>query len=239
MRFIFSAIILAFLISCTTPSIGHFYDEAGSSLEQYDDIWNDLHSFFGGYLPKKIKVRYRCSGGASYFSNVEAMVTIDPAQDAPHEVLLAHETAHIAMDKMTNGISFTEPFSFIDEGWASIVGSISIGKGVDYKNNSLKAAKLKKSKDEVSFDKVQDWKSYFGDRSVIKSRSKQNFDAYRVGSTFLYYIIDNYGEDFLRRFFIDIGKTKSLSESLKNILGKSKSEVEKEWLDYIDEQHKD
>src|SRR5262249_41286970 len=68
----------------------------------------------------------------------------------------------------------------------------------------------------------------FGDPAI-----KADFDAYLVGSAFLFFLDDAHGAGTSKRVLVDIGKTRSLARSLASVLGQSQSEVEQAWEGYL------
>jgi hypothetical protein len=80
----------------------------------------------------------------------------------------------------------------------------------------------------LGFQKVQHWSSYAGNRP-----SEGNDYAYPVGSSFVYFVIDSFGEKKLFDFFRDVGETRDLDTSLQHVFGLGAAVVEQRWKDYV------
>jgi hypothetical protein len=142
-------------------------------------------------------------------------------------MVLAHESAHLCMAKLTNGLSNTEPFRFFDEGFANIVGGQFVGGEKVYRARALAAASQNAAKDGISFDRIQKWSTYFGDPPDA------DWDAYLVGSSFIFFIQDTYGQQKLLTFFKEIGRLGNLNAALQAVFHQSATTFQKSWLVYL------
>ena len=143
--------------------------------------------------------------------------------------VVAHESAHLSMYQLTRGASATEPFRFFDEGYSDLVGKMIAGENMaDHKRSSLSIANRQLKEKGLSFEELQHWSAYAGNVP-----SEKNFYTYPVGSSFVYFVIDSFGENKLFDFFRDIGETGDLDTSLRNIFGLTAAEVEQRWKDYV------
>lgn len=227
-KIIFILLLIIASLNYSEEKKSHFFDIYNNSLDQYDFIFDELKKYFDDKVPEKIIVKY-ITGNASQFDYINDIVKITEYHANFDSVrTIAHESCHICMAHFTNNASVIEIFRFFDEGFANIFGNMAINKLEDYKKESLSIAAIQNNKNNVSFDKIEEWSKYFGDPNT-----HTNFYAYPVGSSFDFYIIDTYGMYNLFLFFKDIGKTYDLEKSFKNIFNKNKLEIENEWKHYL------
>jgi hypothetical protein len=143
--------------------------------------------------------------------------------------IVAHESAHLCIYQVTRGASAMEPFRFFDEGYSDIVGETIAGNNMtNHKRSALAIASAQVKAGAVGFAKVQHWSSYAGNLP-----SQRNDYAYFVGSSFVYFVIDSFGEKKLFDFFRDVGETRDLDTSLRHVFGLGAAEVEQRWKDYV------
>ncbi len=216
------------LTSCSAlKEYCHFFDSAGNSLEKYEPAWEELHKFYGNAMPGRITIYYR-EGSSSFFHVESNSIEISLKHLAEEPVrVVAHEASHVCLGHLTRGASGLERFRFFDEGFANIMGAILSGTLDQYKKQALVIAKRKYLNGDVSFEKAQEWSKYFG------GPEEADYDAYLVGSSFVFYIIDTFGIDKLYDFFVDVGRTRNLEQSLTSVAAQPLQEVEKQWLRYI------
>lgn len=230
--FMYKYIIIIALLSFSNPLFAciKFCTVDDQPIEKYDYIWKELRDFYGIYMPKKITVEYVSRGGGSFDAQSES---IHAMIDGP-DYIVAHEACHVALAKMTKGVSDTENFRFIDEGWASIVGSWFNEYKNTYKRTAIREALKMKSEKGISFEDVKSWTSYFGPWEIASvGQNLRNYKAYSVGSSFVYYLTDNYGDKKLKKFFVELGQIRDLDKTLQKVYKKTASQIEKEWLEYI------
>lgn len=206
----------------------HYYDLNGNSLEQYDSLWETLHEYYGEHLPKVLTLGY-IEGESSLFDpqNNRVNLAVRELYHPAGRRVIAHESSHIALYHLTAGASSLEPFRFFDEGQANIMGALAADALGDYKDLALNAAAIQYSKGNVSLERVQRWSSYYGEPD------SRNPYAYDVGASFNFFILEIYGQEALFRFFEDIGKTRDLSQTVRNLFNKSAGDFEAEWLQYL------
>ena len=147
------------------------------------------------------------------------------------EELLTHEICHLCLYSLTKGNSNKKEFRFLDEGLAEIVGR-QIAEPTEleqYKKKSIQTTKEKIKNEGVSLEKIQQWTVYFGDPKI----KALDWSAYMVGSSFVFFILDNYQKDKLYDFFVSISKTRNLEKSIFETFSKNGSDFEKEWLRYV------
>ncbi|UCH98373.1 MAG: hypothetical protein JSV88_16440 [Candidatus Aminicenantes bacterium] len=206
----------------------HYYDLHGNSLEQYDPIWDTLSDYYGSYLPHVLTVVY-IEGESSRFSpeHNQVRLSVRTAFASTGKLILAHESSHIALYHVTAGASLLEQFRFIDEGQAQIIGALATDTFETYQQQALNTAAMQYHKGNVSFEKVQQWSSYYG-----KPGSENPF-AYDVGASFNLFLRERYGQKALFQFFEDLGTTRDLSQTIRNLFHTSAEELENEWFQYL------
>ncbi|OFZ55999.1 MAG: hypothetical protein A2428_08595 [Bdellovibrionales bacterium RIFOXYC1_FULL_54_43] len=228
--------IVALLFSLTataqafTPSNSavHYFDDTGTPLPQYEPIYQKLEAIYPGSVPEKIVIVFT-DDTASRFDTKHNRILLSRKHFAQIPTyLIAHESSHLCLFRLTRGASIQERFRFFDEGYASIVGHRIAGNIDSYKHNeSLPTAAVQHMSGNVNFVKVQDWKSYFG------GSYNANFYAYPVGASFDFFLIDTYGQQALDQFFLSIGSTQDLESTFQALFHKSASEIERAWLSYL------
>ncbi len=231
--------ITLLLVSCSNQQVAklssenqHFYDLAGNNLEVYDRHYNVLYDFYGKYVPKKILVNYR-NGSNSRFHTKDNSISISTKHLQSNPIKTAiHESSHISLSQMTDRASVMEQFRFFDEGMANIMGSISEGNFDIYREKAINTAYKQLKMKNLSFAKVQDWTNYYGNWKA-KSKFKSKPHAYPVGSSFVYFIWDNYGKDKLKEFFVTVGRVKDLETAINNVFQINIVKFEKKWIKYI------
>ncbi len=224
--------------AAASPGAGevHFVAEDGSPLRSYEPVWTLLRAFYGAAMPARVTV-VLVDGSGGHFDTERARIVLGRDElRVAGAALVAHETSHLCLAVLTRGASATEPFRFVDEGFASIVESRAADRAGEYVEEALAIAALELRKGRVGFGLVERWSEYFGDwqdQDPAKGSSPRNFDAYRVGASFDLLVMQRYGEPKLRDLFVAIGKTRSLDASLVEVLGKPAAEVEAEWRAYL------
>jgi hypothetical protein len=144
-----------------------------------------------------------------------------------------HESAHLAMYRITNGASLRDEFRFFDEGFADIIQSSVNNKCKLYKQRSLYAANIEMENGNLSFALLQNWTKYYGAWKSPDANFPKNPNAYPVGASFVFFMMDIYGEEKWQAFLIHIGQTKELASTLAKVTGKNIIEIEKGWKEYI------
>lgn len=207
---------------------GGFIDKDGKKLKQYDNVWNFVNKEVGD-CPKKVifKLDVKKNSFSRFNGYPPRVILAKKPEHKNFKMVLAHETAHVCLYNKTKKMSNKEQFRFFDEGLADMIGGGFVGGEKLYKKKAFKRAQKKLQERQISFDLVQNWKSYFG------SPPKVNYDAYMVGATFNYYVIEKYGRSKLNQFFISIGNTQSLKDSILKTFKVSPVEFETKWLEYI------
>lgn len=205
----------------------HYFDMHGNSLEKYNDIWIKLFDYYGKYLPETIFVKYIDRGSSRIDPhNHVVKISLTHLYSEP-ELVIAHETSHIALYRLTNGANSLKQFKFIDEGFASFMGAKITDTLEDFKVSALSVAKTYHEKNNIRFAEVQDWERF------SNWPYKSNPDSYLVGASFCFFIIDKYGHPQLENLFHEIGRSKDLNLAFNKVFKKSKIDIEMEWGQYL------
>lgn len=205
----------------------HFFNINRKPIPEYESVYPLLRKYYKDSTIKRITVRYT-EKVSSMFNVKNDEIQLNKSADN-HELRTAgHESSHLCLANLTNGESVRERSRFFDEGFANIFGSIVDNDMEIYRKEALNIAAEQAAKGNVSFEKVRNWGDYFGKPGV-----RTNSYAYPVGSSFDFYIIDTYGMEKLFTFFTDIGKTRDLEESLKNVFGTEMKDFEAKWISYV------
>ncbi len=224
----------------------HFYNEKHEPIEKVEFIYNDLIKYFKDKVPDMITVKYIKTPisifGYDYsFATRGDTVLINEEHKSDLIRLVAHESCHICFYYTLKEICAKEKYRFFNEGFCRIFDSIVVDEYENilfdqadaYKKAALAIAANENKKNNVSFKKVQKWFKYFGKINIENASGKTNYYAYPVGSSFVYYIFDTYGIDSFFSFVNDLANSDDMNISFKKNFKKSKSEIEKEWLEYL------
>jgi len=210
----------------------HFVDENKVPLPQYEWIYEKMLRYYPTSMPDQVTILFT-DNDSSQFNVYSNSILLSRRYFQNHaSQVIAHETSHLALYRMTNGASLLNgdkgPFRFFDEGYANIIEARIVDQEDDYKKaEALPTAAVQHQRKNVSFAKVQDWIHYFGDSSGL------NFFAYPVGSSFDFFILDTFGQTGLDAFFTDIGATKDLNRTFQKVFGRTQEEIESAWLSYL------
>jgi hypothetical protein len=232
---IFIAVVLLFINvsgGYSEENSAHYVDVHNNPLPQYEWIYNELVKCFGDCVPQKITIKYS-TGITSRFNPCSDSIIISKFSLEQNKLIevIGHESCHLGLAHYTGRASILEKHRFFDEGFAEIFESIIGKRAEEYKCRALAYAAEQNYKNNVSFAKVQKWSVYFGN----PRQKKANFGAYLVGASFDFFIIDTFGTEHLLALFRDIGQTRDLEQSFKNIFAKNKKIMEAEWLRYLSE----
>ena len=210
-------------------AVHHYFDEQGRPLPRWDGVWTKLEAFFGSGTPARITLRW-FSGNGGRFHGPSLTITISDAPSGNELVrVVAHESAHLGLYQLTRGASAMEPFRFFDEGYADIVSQTIAGQDMAlHKRSAIARASAQVKAKALGFAQVQRWLSYAGN-----GPSQRNDHAYSVGSSFVYFVSDCFGEQKLLDLFRDVGATRDLDTSLRHVLDLGVAEVEQRWQDYV------
>jgi dienelactone hydrolase len=221
-----------FFSRALTPSAYHFHDASGRPIVRYETAWQIVHAFFGEATPPLVHVAFH-ERANSYFHPETSTVSISrhPAEKNPEIALVAHETAHLALARLTHGASTSEALRFLDEGLASIIASRAKGDADAYRSRAFVVAAQRAGEDDAILVHAARWSEYFGDPGM-----HPDYDAYDVGAAFDFFLMKEFGEGATRRLLTDLGDTRDLGRSCARVLGRGVGEIERLWragLEYV------
>ena len=223
--------------SSPVASEAHFVGEDGSPLPTYEPVWALLHTFYGVDMPARVTIVLVDGSGGHFDTDRSRVVLGRDELKVSGPALVAHETSHLCLAVLTRGASATDPFRFLDEGFASILEARAANREAEYTEEALAIAAIELRKGRAGFDLLQRWSEYFGDwqgRDPTKGSGRpRNYDAYRVAASFELWVIQRYREPRLRELFVAIGKIRTLDPALVEVLGEPPSQVEADWKAYL------
>lgn len=221
------AVLLAGCASTETPTSAHYIDVTETKLSQYNSIWQLVNDKLRGSCPETITVKYP-DMPASLFLPMENSVLINPRdRKFNHDTTLAHVTAHLCVFHLTHGGMRFEPFRFIDEGMASVIGAQANNTIAAYRTMSMVLAKRKIAKKQLTFDAITKWRTFFGTGNAI------DYDAYYIGANFIFFIDESFGVDKRFELLASIEKTKSLEKSIAEVYEMPLADMENKWREYV------
>lgn len=233
-KILLSAFILTGF-NCRASEMGRsefqFFD--GVKILDLLPAWNTLNEFFAGSMPRTIIIkRKEFENGNSKFNCATNTILINAGISDSKIVnsVVAHEATHIALCLLTNQFNTDEKSRFWDEGLATIIQYRNSGREASYKRRSHELALQQDSQGNLKFDKLQNWRTYSKDK-----HGRVNGYAYGVGSSFVYFLIDSFGEDHFKKFLLEIGRTENFEETVNKIFKKSPQELEDNWRSYLKE----
>jgi hypothetical protein len=209
----------------------HYFDTVGNSLEKFEPVWNKLKSNFGKNMPDRIVVQIT-GGKYSRFNTAETSIQINESHYRTSAAkMVAHESVHLALHRMTNGLTWQNSFRFLDEGYASVFASRLVHEETEFRQKTLELAVRQLLKGNISFPLVQDWKTYWGNPRDEKGYVT-NY-AYSVGASFVYFLEEKYTPASVLRLLQQLGETGDLDVAARGVFHKSLSDIEKEWMTFL------
>src|SRR5215475_2618588 len=99
------------------PEQAHYRDVNDRPLARLEASWGFVHAFFGDATPPRVKVAY-VDRGPSQFDPEKIAVSIsrESITHGSEVSVVAHETSHLALARLTRGASTSEALRFVDEG---------------------------------------------------------------------------------------------------------------------------
>jgi hypothetical protein len=209
----------------------HYYDLLGNTLEQLEPAYARLQAFYGTSMPARITVRYTDRDHSLFHANTSSVsIAIEhlarPARQP--EATIAHETSHLALHALTHGASSLERFRFIDEGLAYMLAARVTDEGETFRAKALAKAAAAHQERTIDFARVQAWDSYGSRRAHA-----ENPNAYAVGASFVFFLLDERDEKQLHEFLVALGRTTDLDAALRETYGMSGQEAEARWQRYL------
>lgn len=221
--------LFCFLLLLSCASSGKIINEKGITQNNLRKHYDFVNKALNNSCPSKILLEIDYSDfGFSHFKTKENKVFIARKRlEKDFDKSFVHELTHICLYHKTKGQSTKEKFRFFDEGFADIVSNRFISNEKKYKERALQKAHELLLENKVHFKNIQKWSSYFGIPPKVDYRS------YNVGSTFIYFILDNYGSKYLDNFFESIRATGNLKTTIKNTFSINLDNFEQNWIKYI------
>lgn len=208
----------------------HFIDnKTGKPIKELDFIWQELHQFYENDLPTLIKVKYHDDRFSGFEPPDKLWISNNHKKPrSRYHGVVKHESSHIGTYKMTEGASYTNRFRFLDEGLADVL--MHEKKENNHREKCASTSKNFLTKGRISLELVMDWKIYFGDPY---GTGTVDFNAYSVGSNFIYFITDTFGKKKVKRFFKRLNKKVNLNELFLKEFRLDILQIEEEWKKYI------
>jgi hypothetical protein len=231
MRATLALLTIAACAPARAPEVAARYvDENGRPLAQLDPAWDAVHDFFGDAVPPVVRVSYVARGTSRFDPDTNGIsISRESLHGHPEVAIVAHETTHLALARLTKGASTSEPLRFVDEGLATIVQSRVEHEADLYRRRASIVAAQRAREDEAILAHAQRWSQYFGDPAI-----RADFEAYEVGASFVLFLLDTFGPDDTRRLFADLGGTRDLSRSCVRVVGRDLASIELGWRASLD-----
>jgi len=217
--------------AASAAAANHYYDVLGNTLEQLEPVYAQLQGFFGTSMPARITVRYTDRDHSVFDPNTSSVgIALEHVERAapPVESTIAHESSHLALHSLTQGASVLERFRFVDEGVAYILAARVADESEPFRAKALAKAAAAHQEGTIDFARVQAWNSY-GARQV----HAENPNAYAVGASFVFFLLDEGDENQLREFLVGLGRSTDLDAALRETYGMSGQEAEARWQGYL------
>jgi len=217
--------------AASAAAANHYYDLLGNTLERLEPVYARLQGFYGTSMPARITVRYTDSDRSMFDPDTSsvAIAVEHLTRAAPSgESTIAHESSHLALHALTQGASVLERFRFIDEGVAYILAARATDEGEPFRAKALAKAAAAHQERTIDFARVQAWDSY-GARQV----HAENPNAYAVGASFVFFLLDEGDEKQFREFLVGLGRSTDLEAALRETYGMSQQEAEARWQGYL------
>lgn len=213
----------------------HYFDSLGNSLEKLDPVWTSLNKVFGNRTPVRIRVLFTDGPHSRFSPDADAILIKASHYNNQPIRMVAHESAHLAMAKLTRGASRQDRYRFIDEGFASLFGSSLAGDEKNFRKEALTIAAHQHRTGNVDFDLVQDWRAYkeIPPEQIAYTGGRINRYAYPVGASFVFYLLDTHGLPPVIKFFEELGVADNMDAAARRVFGKSKLDLESAWLAYL------
>ena len=217
------AIVLVFMTSVCS---GQVFDRDGQH-EQLSAELQRINDHIGGGCPSKVTVWYS-NQYTSQFHPSDAAITIGDRFMSRINSVGAHEMLHLCLSRISGGTSNTEGFRFFDEGYANY-WSNQMEKGDEFtRNRSYQMGK--RYFDSLNFRTVRSWSTFFGQQG----KGTAGWNAYWVGTSFIYYESDTYGEAKVHEMFRNFGSHWTFGGAMETTFhGKDLKTIEKEWQEYV------
>ena len=217
--------VLVAVLGCQSgaPALGaHYHDALGQPLAEYEPVWQQLHARFGAALPIAIGVE-RIGGSSSRFDASRNVILVADGSRAYQTELgvVAHESCHLALARLTAGASTEDQLRFVDEGLAMVVEQELEGTLESYRD---KAEAIVRGRPPVHFADLERWSTFFG-----HANDHPDWKAYDVAADLVLFLDDTYGRAKLDALLADLARTRSFDASCVAVLGLDVATLERRW----------
>jgi hypothetical protein len=209
------------VVACQTGAVDshRFHDVAGAPLPALDPVVAPLVALFGDAVPASVEVDRRA--GNSKFAPGGNVIHVSTTTTQPEIELVAHETTHLALARLTGGASTREELRFVDEGMANAMQHEVDDTLQAYRATTRAAAAARAP---LTIAPLEVWSSYFG-----HADARPDWTAYDVAASFVLCVRDRYGDVRFRALLADLAATGALDASLRRVLDIDRSEIERLW----------
>jgi hypothetical protein len=188
-----------------------------------------VHEFFGAAAPDAVRLEYVETGPSQFHPESSSVSISGESLKRQSELgVVAHETAHLALARLTRGASTNERLRFVDEGLASILQSRAEKDAKAYRARALVVAAQRAREDDAILVHAERWSEYFGD-----PKTSADFEAYEVGAAFDLFLLDAFGPERTRRLLADLAETRDLEASCARVLLRDLSDIERAWRESL------
>jgi hypothetical protein len=211
---------------------GHYTGAVGDPVRM-EVGYRVIREYFGDKTPERIHVVAHPGDTRSRFDPATNTIHAGLAPNAPGFLgVVVHESAHLALAAATGGASTFDEFRFIDEGMATTVENEAMNTSGDHRASAVAAAAGLADQGRLSLATVKDWPSFFG-RPGVDPDNALNWKAYRVGASFIAYVLEQKGKPGLMALWRAVGETRSLDAALRRSLGIGEAAAEEEWRSWV------
>lgn len=215
-----------------------------------DNVWRTVNDLFQQELYPKLKLGITKKGLASKALRKEKKVLLNAVHIKNQNLedclnRIAHETAHIALYKISKGKLTNWDNKFIDEGIALYTGYLYVEELEQLNALSQKIAKEDYLSGKASLDYLRDWEKNVRAKQIqfIKKWKKENpgkipalndfikggFRSYFTSYSFIHTFKSKYGFSQLLEFVREIGSGNSQPEAFQKVTGQSIDDFVKDW----------
>lgn len=221
------------LAGCSTVSRdpaaarNHYYDTEGQIEDQFDPLFHRFSQIFGPAMPSRIVIEVKKEKVSRILPNKNRILISAEKFETEPTAQIAHETTHLALNRLTNGVIRLDQFRFLDEGFAGILEQSLTGDLEQYKQQILPAAALEHRKVFVTLDRLQRWSSYYG------TQYKPNPGALAAATSFSFFLLERYGEQTYLEFLASLAKTQNIDWSLSDVFHVTQPQIERDWHSFL------
>ncbi len=215
-----------------------------------DNIHKEVNEMLENELPPKLKVAIRDGGLGSTAVREEEKLLLNSVHIKNLNLRdcldrIAHETAHIALFRMSKEKITEWENKFLDEGVALYIGYLYVGELNELNALSNKIAKEDFKSGKASLAYLRNWEKNVrekqrqfdkkwrnenpGKTPTLEDFIQGGYRTYFTSYSFVKAFMDKYGLSQLLRAIRDIGKGTSQSEAFKMVTGKTLDELISEW----------